>query len=62
MVGADDRPRRGGGGCVRADNREIDDGEQGGGGRFCRHGAPTTVDKEVFSVVTVPLFAEYFTP
>lgn len=49
MVGADDRPRRGGGGCVRADNREIDDGEQGGGGRFCRHGAPTTVDKEVFS-------------
>lgn len=49
MVGVDDRPRRGGGGCVRADNREIDDGEQGGGGRFCRHGAPTTVDKEVFS-------------
>lgn len=49
MVGVDDRSRRGGGGCVRADNREIDDGEQGGGGRFCRHGAPTTVDKEVFS-------------
>lgn len=34
MVGADDRPRRGGGGRVRADNREIDDGEQGGGVAF----------------------------